>query len=84
MALPIYKVISLVIRVFSKPVVNYMKQTHIKNNTSGPNSKFRQAFIYLGNTYHKGEAFINRKFMKIESQYAHKPLNDELAVEKGI
>ncbi len=27
---------------------------------------------------------INRKFLKIQSEFAFKPLNDELAMEKGI
>jgi hypothetical protein len=35
MVLPIYKIISLVIRVFSKPLVSYIKQTHKKNDLAG-------------------------------------------------
>jgi hypothetical protein len=65
MVLPIYKVVSLVIRVFSKPLVSYMKQTHLKNDSNGSNLLIKRAFIYLGNAYNKGEGFINRKFMKI-------------------
>ncbi len=65
MSLPIYKVLSLVIRVFSKPLVTYMKQVHIKSDSKGASNLMRKAFIGLGNAYNKGEAFVNRKFMKI-------------------
>ena len=54
MVLPIYKVLSLVIRVFSKPLVTYTKQIHLKNDSSKFNPLIRTAFINLGNTYNKG------------------------------
>jgi optic atrophy 3 protein len=44
----------------------------------------RQMFISLGNFYHNFDSTINRKFLKISSQFAYKPLSDELAIEKGI
>ena len=65
MVLPIYKVLSLVIRVFSKPLVTYTKQAHLKNGAASTHPHLRKSFIYLGNTYNKAETWINRKFMKI-------------------
>lgn len=51
MVLPVYKVLSLVIRVFSKPLVTYTKQVHLKKGNTHP--RLRNAFISLGNTYNK-------------------------------
>lgn len=65
MVLPIYKVLSLVIRVFSKPLVTYIKQVTIKNDAHSSHPLLRKGFIYMGNTYNKGETWVNRKFMKI-------------------
>lgn len=84
MVLPLYKVLSLFIRVFSKPLITYTKQAHLKNDAGSSHPLLRKAFIKLGNSYNKGETWLNRKFMKIETQFAYKPLNDELAIEKGI
>ncbi len=42
-----------------------MKQVHIKSDSKGASNLMRKAFIGLGNAYNKGEAFVNRKFMKI-------------------
>lgn len=53
MVLPIYKVLSLVIRVFSKPLVTYIKQLTLKNEAHSSHPLLRKGFINLGNTYHK-------------------------------
>lgn len=84
MVLPVYKVLSLVIRVFSRPLINYVKSAHIKDNGESNNPHLRKSFIWLGNASSRWEAWVNRRFMKIDSQFAYKPLNDELAIEKGI
>lgn len=65
MVLPIYKVLSLVIRVFSKPLVTYIKQVTLKNDAHSSHPLLRRGFINLGNTYNKCETWVNRKFMKI-------------------
>lgn len=80
MVLPLYKVLSLVIRVFSKPLITYTKQAHLKNDVTGSVPLLRQSFIKLGNYYHRWEMWINKKFMNIETKYAFKPINDELAI----
>jgi hypothetical protein len=36
----------------------------------------RAFFIRLGNSYHKGDQYINRKFLKLDSKdYVYKELN---------
>lgn len=83
MVLPFIKVFSLVVRVFSKPLIAFTKQMHIKKNGyTHPYARAR--FIQLGNYIHEMETKINRRFMNIETQFAYKPLNDDLALEKGI
>lgn len=79
--IPFYKAFSLFMRVFSRPLIAYTKKYH-SNNTSSV--LVRLAFIRLGNFYHRIEAKINRKFLNINSEFAFMPLNEELAVEKGI
>lgn len=54
MVLPLYKVLSLVIRVFSKPLITYTKQAHLKNDAVGSSPMIRKAFVWLGNSYHRG------------------------------
>jgi hypothetical protein len=53
-------------------------------NNPSKSTRLRTMFIRFGNFYHRIEAQINRKFLKIQSEFAFKPLNDELAMEKGI
>ena len=65
MELPLFKVLSLVIRVFSKPLINYTKQVHLKNDAANAHPQLRKGFIYLGNSYNRAETWINKKFMKI-------------------
>lgn len=65
MVLPLFKVLSLIIRVFSKPLINYTKQVHLRNDAANAHPFLRKSFISMGNTYNKFETWINRKFMKI-------------------
>jgi len=76
--IPFYKAFSLFIRVLSKPVLNYAKRVHSSQEMHS--SSVRVFFIYMGNLYHRYDSMINRKFLKIKSHFAHKPLNDELAL----
>ena len=81
---PLLKVFSLVVRVFSRPVVNYLKTVHKSNfKNAGGLSK---VLIQLGNRQHKIEVYINRKMMNIktDSDMFVKPLSPEIALEKGI
>ena len=80
--IPIFKVFSLLLRVFSKPLLNYTKKVH--SSKEAQSLFVRQFFIRLGNHYHRFDSAINRRFLKINSSFAFKPLSDELALEKGI
>lgn len=80
--IPFYKAFSLILRVFSKPLISYTKKVH--SSREAQNMYVRQFFVKLGNFYHRFDSSINRKFLKISSQFAYKPLSDELAIEKGI
>jgi hypothetical protein len=71
--IPLYKVFSLITRVFSRPLINYTKKMHANNKD---NSRLRVFFIHFGNFYHRVDSQINRKFLKIQSEFAFKPLND--------
>ena len=57
MALPLFKVLSLVIRVFSKPVLNYAKKA--SQNGNYEHTKSRYFFIRLGKFYNKMETKVN-------------------------
>lgn len=76
MVLPIYKVVSLVIRVISKPMVNWIKTQHLKKDSANSSPFIRNGFISLGNTYNRAEQWINRKFLKMESKVGEKQLNE--------
>lgn len=76
--IPFYKAFSLILRVLSKPLLSYTKRVH--SSREAQNLKIRQLFIQLGNFYHRFDSAINRRFLKITSQFAYKPLSDELAL----
>ena len=65
MVLPLFKVLSLVLRVFSKPVITYIKKVHLKKDAGTTHPFLRKGFIYAGNSYNRFETYINRRFMKI-------------------
>ena len=83
--LPLFKVFSLLIKIFSKPVVNYTKKFHMSNQHRS-HAYIRRFFVFLGNKYHLVETKINRKFLNVSSEFAFriKPLNDEDAITKGV
>ena len=72
--IPFYKAFSLLLRVFSRPLLNYTKRVH--SSGEAQSLRLRVFFIYLGNFYHRCDSAINRRFLKIESQFAFKPLNE--------
>lgn len=84
MVLVFYKVAALVLKVFSKPLIEYTKKVHLKGNSGSQSPRMRKMFSSFGNKFNYYEQIINQKFLKIESAYAYKPLNDDLAIEKGI
>lgn len=82
--LPLFKVFSMIIRVFSRPVVNHIKSIHKSNfkNVTGVS----RYLVMLGNKYHRMEVAINKRLMnvKTDTDMFVKPLSPEIALEKGI
>src|SRR4051812_1045059 len=83
--LPLFKVFSLVVRAFSRPLIVYTKRYHASNKHQF-HSTLRVFFIRIGNFYNKMETKINKKFLKIEitDDVFIKPLSDDVAVDKGV
>lgn len=51
MVLPLFKVMSIAIRMLSRPLINKTKQAHLQNDAA--NNKFRTFFIRMGNWYNQ-------------------------------
>ena len=83
--LPFIKVFSLLIRAFSRPMVNYTKRYHGANKDQ-LHGYLRKFFIRLGNQYNMLETKVNKKFLKIEitDDVFIKPLSDDVALDKGV
>lgn len=64
--IPFYKILSLFIRNFSKPIVNYAKKipTATGASTIGGRS-IRRFFIFFGNSYHTIDVIISRSLLKM-------------------
>ncbi len=85
--IPLYKAISLLMRVFSRPLINYTKKYHAvksSNSNSWMALNIRKIYTRMGNYFNLIETKINRKYLKTTTNFAYKPLNEELAIEKGI
>ena len=83
--LPFIKVFSLVVKVFTKPLITYTRKVH--SSRKGAQSSFtRRFFLYLGDRYNKIETSINRRFLNLDvsDDFFVKPISDELAIDKGI
>jgi len=51
--LPLYKILSLIIRVFARPLVNKTKQKHFNSKLDTMFHRYKKDFfIWLGNYYH--------------------------------
>lgn len=83
--LPLFKVVSLIVRVFSRPLISYTKKYHIGRKNDS-HELLRRFFMALGNYYNIMETKINKKFLKINTadEIFIKPLSEDVAVEKGV
>jgi hypothetical protein len=83
--LPLLKIFSLLIRVLTRPVVNYTKKIHLGRKKE-KHSYSHEFFIWLGNYYNKVETHINRRFLRLadKSNFFIKPLSEDIAIEKGV
>ena len=75
-----YKFFSLVIRVFTKPLVTYTKQYHLSQKQFS-HQRLRIFFVFLGNKFNYFESAINRNNLKNASSEVEKikPLTEEVA-----
>ena len=81
--LPLYKLFSLVARVFSRPLINLTKRYHANNQIQ--NQMIRRWFYRLGNWFNMIETRINRRYLRMDaSKITIKPLSESNAVDKGI
>lgn len=78
--MPLQKIVTIVIRTFSKPMLSYMRRKHEKKELKF----FNWIFIWLGRKYNQGEQFINNQLLRTQ-RLTHMPeLKEEIALEKGI
>jgi len=64
--LPFYKLLSLFLRVFSRPLINLTKKHHAAHGIK--NQFIKNIFFKLGNKFHQFEMFINRRYLKSDSK----------------
>lgn len=81
--IPLIKVFSLALRLFTRPLTNQMKISMKNNNNHHP--VVRNMLMYLGQKYHQMNVKIQRKLigMDIGDPYV-KPLKDEKALDQGV
>jgi hypothetical protein len=81
--LPLYKLLSLFLRVFSRPLINLTKRYHANNEIK--TDWVRRYFFRMGMWFHKFESKINRKYLKTDTNnIVIKPISEPNAVDKGI
>lgn len=80
--IPFYKVFSLVMRVFSKPLVTYTKQYHLSKNRIF-HEHLKRFFIFLGKKYNFIESLIKSSALKHASSELQKvkPITEEAAYQ---
>jgi hypothetical protein len=79
--LPLIKLVSLVIRVFTRPVIIYLKKTTIRKNHL---PWLRIFLVGIGQQSHSISVKITRRFNRSAGKYAPvRPLIDPIALERG-
>lgn len=79
--IPLFKIVSLIIRLFTKPMTNYIKASLKAGGVKRPRSE--KALVFLGQYYHRLNIKITRSLSNMGSTDYIKPLNDEKAMESG-
>lgn len=80
--IPLYKLLSLLLRVFSRPLINLTKRYHANNQIK--NDWVRRQFYTMGIWFHKIENKINRRYLKMDPATTAKPMAEPQAIDKGI
>ena len=78
--IPFQKILTLVIRTFSKPMLTYAKRKQQEKKLY----YFNGFFIFFGKRYHAMEHWINHRIIKSIQKKTLVDLKDEVALEKGI
>ena len=79
--IPIFKLVSLIIRLFTKPATNYFKQSLKSNKIEKP--LIRELIISLGQRYNRWNIIITRSFSGMGGTDYIKPLSEEKALDSG-
>ena len=80
--IPLFKVVSLLIRLFTRPFSNYLKNSLRHRNDHHP--IIRNGILRLGQFYHVINIKIQRKIMNMTGADTYiKPLSDDKALESG-
>ena len=80
--IPLFKVVSLIIRMFTRPVTNHLKNSLKHKHDHHP--YFKLQILNLGQFYHRIQIKIQRRLMNISSSDSYvKPLPDDKALESG-
>lgn len=81
---PVFKLVSLAIRLFSRPAVELMKRFH--NSRVSRHSRFSKFLIWLGNWQYHCKIHMDKYLlnMRTDSDMFLQGLKNEVALEKGI
>ena len=79
--IPIFKLVSLIIRLFTKPMTNYFKASLKTKKIEKP--FMRELIMNLGQKYNRWNVIITRSFSGMGSIDYIKPLSDEKALDSG-
>ncbi|OMJ65294.1 hypothetical protein SteCoe_38568 [Stentor coeruleus] len=79
--IPFVKIASLLIKLFTKPVSNYLKASLKVGGAKRPRSQ--KFLIYFGQKYHRFNVKLTRSLSNMSSTNYIKPLCDEKALDSG-
>lgn len=85
--LPLLKILTVIFKVFSKPLINYTKKHHVARNKEQKHPTLsKRFFVWFGNHVNVFESKVNRKFLNISSDipFKIKTLKEDDALEKGL
>ena len=79
---PLFRVVSLFVRLFTRPLTNYLKISLSYKQDRNP--FIRNSILNLGQLYHRINIRIQRRIMNMSGHDSYiKPLTDEKALENG-
>ena len=82
MMLPFIRTASLVIRVFTRPLINYIKRKELKRISK--DIWLRNTLYNIGQNSHSNSIKLQRRFNRTAGPYAHiRPLSETDALERG-